>query len=173
MVLVQTPPLGAGLRIGEPVASFYETLEVSPRASSLVIRAAYRCPVQHHHPDKNPRAGGADQRLVPINEACAAMWPLTTTRRTAGLGRLRRDPAGRLMKLVALKQPPSRRPTRFTNASSGAAGRGPCHLSVGPDSGRESVGTGRATRWLRATESAKQSSQSKRTRHLRHRRQWT
>ena len=73
MVSVQTLPLGAGLRIGESVASFYETLEVSPRASDFVIRAAYRCLVQHHHPDKNPRAEGAGQRLVLINEAYAVL----------------------------------------------------------------------------------------------------
>ncbi|MBK9574589.1 MAG: J domain-containing protein [Rhodoferax sp.] len=51
------------------MASFYETLEVSPRASDFVIRAAYRCLVQHHHPDKNPRAEGAGQRLVLINKS--------------------------------------------------------------------------------------------------------
>lgn len=55
------------------MASFYETLEVSPRASDVVIRAAYRCLVQHHHPDKNPDAVGAGQRLVLINEAYAVL----------------------------------------------------------------------------------------------------
>lgn len=73
MVLVQPLPLEARLKFGEPVASFYETLEVSPRASSCVIRAAYRCLVQHHHPDKNPDAEGAGQRLVLINEAYAVL----------------------------------------------------------------------------------------------------
>lgn len=73
MVLVQILPLGVRLRIGEPVASFYETLEVSPRASSFVIRAAYRCLAQHHHPDKNPDSEGAGQRLVLINEAYAVL----------------------------------------------------------------------------------------------------
>lgn len=55
------------------MASFYETLEVSPRASDFVIRAAYRCLAQHHHPDKNPDAVGAGQRLVLINEAYAVL----------------------------------------------------------------------------------------------------
>ena len=55
------------------MASFYETLEVSPRASSFVIRAAYRCLAQQHHPDKNPDAVGAGQRLTLINEAYAVL----------------------------------------------------------------------------------------------------
>ena len=73
MVLVQSLPMGAGLRIGVPVASFYETLEVSPRASNFVIRAAYRCLAQHHHPGRNPDAEGAGRRLVLINEAYAVL----------------------------------------------------------------------------------------------------
>ena len=70
---VQSFPPELGLRIGEYVASFYETLEVSPRASNLVIRAAYRCLAQHHHPDKNPDSEGASQRLARINEAYAVL----------------------------------------------------------------------------------------------------
>jgi DnaJ-class molecular chaperone len=53
--------------------SFYETLEVSPRASTCVIRAAYRCLVQHHHPDKNPDSADAGQRLTRINQAYAVL----------------------------------------------------------------------------------------------------
>ena len=49
--------------------SLYETLEVSPRASAPVIKAAYRCLVQTHHPDKNPGDGAAVDRLVQINHA--------------------------------------------------------------------------------------------------------
>ena len=66
-------PPEVGLRTGEPVTTFYETLEVSPRASNSVIRAAYRCLAQHHHPDKNPDANEASQRLVSINEAYAVL----------------------------------------------------------------------------------------------------
>lgn len=55
------------------MTSFYETLEVSPRASNSVIRAAYRCLAQHHHPDKNPDANDASQRLASINEAYAVL----------------------------------------------------------------------------------------------------
>ena len=34
------------------MVSLYELLEVSPNASAAVIKAAYRCLVQQHHPDK-------------------------------------------------------------------------------------------------------------------------
>ena len=49
--------------------SLYETLEVSPRASAPVIKAAYRCLVQTHHPDKNPGNAAAVERLMRINQA--------------------------------------------------------------------------------------------------------
>jgi DnaJ-class molecular chaperone len=55
------------------VISFYETLEVSPRASNCVIRAAYRSLAQHHHPDKNPGASDAGTRLISINQAYAVL----------------------------------------------------------------------------------------------------
>lgn len=50
-------------------ASLYETLEVSPRASAPVIKAAYRCLVQLHHPDKHDGNAVAAQKLVGINHA--------------------------------------------------------------------------------------------------------
>jgi DnaJ-class molecular chaperone len=53
--------------------SFYETLEVSTHASHFVIRAAYRCLAQHHHPDKNPNSEDAGQRLATINRAYAVL----------------------------------------------------------------------------------------------------
>ena len=53
--------------------SFYETLEVSPRASNVVIRAAYRCLAQHDHPDKNPDSEDAGQRMLNINRAYAVL----------------------------------------------------------------------------------------------------
>lgn len=49
--------------------ALYEVLEVSPRASAEVIKAAYRCLVQHHHPDKNEGADVANERLAQINYA--------------------------------------------------------------------------------------------------------
>lgn len=49
--------------------SHYDTLEVSPHASDAVIRAAYRCLVQHHHPDKNPQDLGAGQKIADFNQA--------------------------------------------------------------------------------------------------------
>lgn len=53
--------------------SFYEMLEVSPNASNIVIRAAYRCLAQHEHPDKNPDSDDAGQRMLNINRAYAVL----------------------------------------------------------------------------------------------------
>lgn len=47
----------------------YQTLEVSPSASMVVIRAAYRCLVQSHHPDKNAGTDAANDRLAQLNLA--------------------------------------------------------------------------------------------------------
>lgn len=64
MTLVQMRPPEVGLRAGDPVKTFYETLEVSPRASDFVIRAAYRCLAHHHLADKRPDTEGDGQRLA-------------------------------------------------------------------------------------------------------------
>ena len=56
--------------------SFYETLQVSPRASHDVIRAAYRCLAQHDHPDKNPDSETAGQWMSNINRAYAVLSDL-------------------------------------------------------------------------------------------------
>ena len=53
--------------------SLYETLQVSPRASSQVIRAAYRCLAQHLHPDKHPEAPEAGHSLARVNQAYAVL----------------------------------------------------------------------------------------------------
>jgi DnaJ-class molecular chaperone len=53
--------------------TFYETLEVSPRASQSVIRAAYRCLVQQVHPDKNPGSEVAARCMAEINRAYAVL----------------------------------------------------------------------------------------------------
>ncbi|WP_180132632.1 J domain-containing protein [Rhodoferax sp. BLA1] len=55
------------------MTSFYETLEVNPRASHVVIRAAYRCLAQQHHPDKNADSEDARQRMTNINRAYAVL----------------------------------------------------------------------------------------------------
>lgn len=55
------------------MTSFYETLEVSPRASHIVIRAAYRCLAQSDHPDKHSDAEDAGQRMSRINRAYAVL----------------------------------------------------------------------------------------------------
>lgn len=53
--------------------SLYETLQVSPRASSRVIRAAYRCLAQHLHPDKHPEVPEAGHSLARVNQAYAVL----------------------------------------------------------------------------------------------------
>ena len=49
--------------------TLYEALEVSPRASASVIKAAYRCLAQRNHPDKNPGDSAAGDKLAQINHA--------------------------------------------------------------------------------------------------------
>ena len=49
--------------------TLYEVLEVSTQASTLVIRAAYRCLVQLHHPDHHQGDALSEERLVRINHA--------------------------------------------------------------------------------------------------------
>lgn len=49
--------------------TLYDILEVSPRASDLVVKAAYRCLTQTNHPDKNSGAAGASARQAAINHA--------------------------------------------------------------------------------------------------------
>jgi curved DNA-binding protein CbpA len=49
--------------------TYYDLLEVSPHASARVIRAAYRCLAQAHHPDKNPGKIAASEHLARLNGA--------------------------------------------------------------------------------------------------------
>lgn len=58
------------------MTSFYETLEVSPRASHIVIRAAYRCLAQSDHPDKHSDSEDAGQRMSRLNRAYAVLSDL-------------------------------------------------------------------------------------------------
>ena len=53
--------------------TLYDALEVSPRASALVIKAAYRCLAQVNHPDKNAGSAAASERLAQINHAYAVL----------------------------------------------------------------------------------------------------
>jgi DnaJ-class molecular chaperone len=55
------------------MATFYETLEVSPRASAAVVRAAFRCLAQLHHPDKCAATVATDQTMADINRAYAVL----------------------------------------------------------------------------------------------------
>jgi curved DNA-binding protein CbpA len=54
-------------------ATLYEILEVSPNASSAVIKAAYHCLAQRCHPDKNPDDPDAAARMCSISRACAVL----------------------------------------------------------------------------------------------------
>lgn len=53
----------------KPEATLYDLLEVSPSASDLVVRAAYRCLTQANHPDKNSGDATASARQAAINHA--------------------------------------------------------------------------------------------------------
>jgi curved DNA-binding protein CbpA len=54
-------------------ATLYEILEVSPNASSAVIKAAYHCLAQRCHPDKNPNDPDATARMCSISHAYAVL----------------------------------------------------------------------------------------------------
>lgn len=54
-------------------ATLYEILEVSPNASSAVIKAAYHCLAQRYHPDKNPNDPDATARMSSISHAYAVL----------------------------------------------------------------------------------------------------
>jgi DnaJ-class molecular chaperone len=62
-----------GIELRMPQPTLYETLEVSPQASPSVIRPAYRCLAQHHHPEKHLNSGDAGQRLAMINFAYSVL----------------------------------------------------------------------------------------------------
>ena len=51
----------------------YDTLEVSPKASAEVIRAAYKSLMQRHHPDKQGAAAPSDDRATHIAQAYSVL----------------------------------------------------------------------------------------------------
>lgn len=53
--------------------TLYELLEVDPHASDLVIKAAYRCLAQAHHPDKHSGKAVSSERLAAINSAFSVL----------------------------------------------------------------------------------------------------
>ncbi|MBS0336912.1 MAG: DnaJ domain-containing protein, partial [Proteobacteria bacterium] len=82
------------------MVSLYEILEVSPNASAAVIKAAYRCLAQQHHPDKNPGDRTAEARLSLINQAYAVLAdPVLRARydAKAGFGKVDRRGSGRTL----------------------------------------------------------------------------
>lgn len=56
-----------------PDVFLYEILEVSPKARTAVIKAAYRCLVQQYHPDRNPGNPDAAARMSLINRAYSVL----------------------------------------------------------------------------------------------------
>lgn len=53
--------------------TLYDVLEVSQRASPLVLKAAFRSLAQSLHPDKNLGTQAAGERLAEINNAYAVV----------------------------------------------------------------------------------------------------
>lgn len=69
------------------IPNLYELLEVSPAARSSVIKAAYRCLVQEHHPDRNPGDPDAGARMSLINHAYSVLGdPLRRARYNQKMG---------------------------------------------------------------------------------------
>ena len=76
----------------------YDTLEVSPRASALVIQAAYRCLAQRHHPDRNAPSASDDNKFKQISTAYTVLrdpGQRETYDRSLGLVTLANDRRGR------------------------------------------------------------------------------
>ncbi len=53
--------------------SLYELLEVSSSARAAVIKAAYRCLVQHYHPDKKTDQQDTNEHMSLINHAYSVL----------------------------------------------------------------------------------------------------
>jgi DnaJ-class molecular chaperone len=69
--------------------TLYEVLEISPRASNDVVKAAYRCLAQCHHPDKHADSenGYANDKQVLINNAYSVLSdPLLRRNYDRGIG---------------------------------------------------------------------------------------
>ena len=57
----------------KPDRTLYDVLEVSQRASSIVVKAAYRSLAQSLHPDKNSGTDASGERAAEINHAYAIL----------------------------------------------------------------------------------------------------
>ncbi len=56
-----------------PIANYYDVLEVSPKASAEVIRAAYKSLMQRHHPDKSANGDESTQLASSLAQAYAVL----------------------------------------------------------------------------------------------------
>lgn len=77
----------------------YDTLEVSPRASAVVIQAAYRCLAQRHHPDRQSGTDPVDSKFKQINAAYSVLRDPALREsydRSLGLVTLANDRRGRI-----------------------------------------------------------------------------
>ena len=66
---VKTPPAAAARPARALATTYYDVLQVSPKADREVIRAAYRNLSQRFHPDHNPGNKAAEERFKRIAEA--------------------------------------------------------------------------------------------------------
>ena len=85
--------------------SLYELLEVSPSARQAVIKAAYRCLVQHYHPDKKIDQQDTNEQMSLINHAYSVLSdPLLREQYDRKIRQ--EDPADRRGKRVDTRQSP-------------------------------------------------------------------
>jgi curved DNA-binding protein CbpA len=89
-----------------PGLSHYDLLEVSPKASAEVIRAAYKSLMQRHHPDKNHNGAASTAQTALLAQAYAVLGDAQRRRAyDASLAPLQ-EATGRRAS-VALRSPPT------------------------------------------------------------------
>lgn len=95
--------------MAEQPVNYYDILEVSPRASAEVLRAAYKSLMQRHHPDKH----GADSRIAQRAALIAQAYGVLSdsTQRAAYDAQLARQQTPRPPQPAAYAPSPTRRAT--------------------------------------------------------------
>lgn len=93
--------------MAEQPANYYDILEVSPRASAEVLRAAYKSLMQRHHPDKH----GTDSRMAQRASLIAQAYGVLSdsAQRAAYDAQLARQQAPRPPQPAAYAPSPTRR----------------------------------------------------------------